>query len=271
MGGLGLALLNFGGSGIRMRISAFIFETGALALVVYAYAMFWHRANRLRRGERGSWDDRTVPVLVVIFFIFATAINFGLTFHKKVYTPPVENLFLHFNTLHFSAGDGLSTLHMNANASIIAVQGHRGNEQDNGLSFEPSNQRNQSTYGSIPSALRTNQSNKRIAVPVRVEPKVFFANERTFLSWLNFAIVLGSLALGLLNFGDKTGKIAGAAFTVIAMFVMVYALMLFQWRAERIRRRDAGPYDDRRGPVVLVVVLISAILVNFYLRFVYSS
>lgn len=26
---------------------------------------------------------------------------------------------------------------------------------------------------------------KRIALPVRIEPKVFFANERTFLSWLH--------------------------------------------------------------------------------------
>ncbi|KAJ2340825.1 hypothetical protein GGH92_006090, partial [Coemansia sp. RSA 2673] len=107
---------------------------------------------------------------------------------------------------------------------------------------------------------------RRIAVPVRVEPKVFFANERTFLSWLNFAIVLGSLALGLLNFGDRTGKIAGAAFTLIAMFVMVYALVLFQWRAERIRQRDAGPYDDRTGPTFLVVVLIAAVVLNFYLK-----
>ncbi|KAJ1813906.1 hypothetical protein LPJ75_002989, partial [Coemansia sp. RSA 2598] len=65
--------------------------------------------------------------------------------------------------------------------------------------------------------------------------------------------------------------IAGAAFTLVAMFVMVYALMLFQWRAERIRQRDAGPYDDRRGPTVLVVVLISAILINFYLRFVHAE
>ena len=44
---------------------------------------------------------------------------------------------------------------------------------------------------------------KRIALPVRVEPKVFFANERTFLSWLHFTVVLGGLAVGLLNFGDK--------------------------------------------------------------------
>ncbi|ORX68719.1 hypothetical protein DL89DRAFT_275262 [Linderina pennispora] len=136
---------------------------------------------------------------------------------------------------------------MNADASVIAVQGHR---QDS------------TSYGS---------PGKRIAVPVRVEPKVFFANERTFLSWLNFAIVLGSLALGLLNFGDSTGRIAGAAFTIVAMIVMVYALMLFQWRAERIRQRDSGPYDDRKGPTVLVAVLICAILVNFYLRFTHSA
>ncbi|KAJ2862659.1 GTPase regulator Nrf1 [Coemansia erecta] len=144
---------------------------------------------------------------------------------------------------------------MNADASVIAVQGHSQGSGDN------------QGYGSVPFTARHDQPGKRIAVPVRVEPKVFFANERTFLSWLNFAIVLGSLALGLLNFGDRTGKIAGAAFTLIAMFVMVYALMLFQWRAERIRQRDAGPYDDRRGPTVLVAVLICAILINFYLRF----
>ena len=44
---------------------------------------------------------------------------------------------------------------------------------------------------------------KRIALPVRVEPKVSFANERTFLSWLHFTILLGGLSVGLLNFGDK--------------------------------------------------------------------
>ncbi|KAJ2498680.1 hypothetical protein GGH96_004111 [Coemansia sp. RSA 1972] len=124
--------------------------------------------------------------------------------------------------------------------------------------------------GRVTFTTRDDQPNKRIAVPVRVEPKVFFANERTFLSWLNFAIVLGSLALGLLNFGDRTGKIAGAAFTVIAMFVMIYALMLFQWRAERIRRRESGPYDDRVGPTILVVVLISAVVLNFYLKIIAS-
>src|ERR1700761_5128221 len=40
---------------------------------------------------------------------------------------------------------------------------------------------------------------KRIALPVRVEPKVSFANERTFLSWLHFTVVLG-VCFSYLNF-----------------------------------------------------------------------
>eukprot|EP00834_Sanchytrium_tribonematis_P003100 NODE_111_length_18624_cov_1.285020.p1 type:complete len:600 gc:universal NODE_111_length_18624_cov_1.285020:14648-12849(-) len=63
----------------------------------------------------------------------------------------------------------------------------------------------------------THNQNKRIAVPVRVEPKVFFANERTFLSWLHFVTVLGGLSVGLLNFGDAVGRISGIIFTIVAM------------------------------------------------------
>ncbi|KAG0309730.1 vacuolar transporter chaperone [Dissophora globulifera] len=108
---------------------------------------------------------------------------------------------------------------------------------------------------------------KRIALPVRVEPKVFFANERTFLSWLNFTVLLGSLSIGLLNFGDRIGRISATIFTFVAIVVMIYALITFHWRADRIRKRQPGPYDDRFGPTVLCVFIISAILINFGLRF----
>ena len=42
-----------------------------------------------------------------------------------------------------------------------------------------------------------------------------FNPSRTFLSWLHFAVVLGGLAVGLLNFGDKVGKISAAMYTII--------------------------------------------------------
>src|SRR5260221_8942042 len=83
-------------------------------------------------------------------------------------------------------------------------------------------------------------ASKRIALPVRVEPKVSFANERTFLSWLHFTVVLGGLAVGLLNFGDKVsdpsifepigitvlfvnqvGKISAAMFSVVGWYFMM--------------------------------------------------
>jgi hypothetical protein len=58
-------------------------------------------------------------------------------------------------------------------------------------------------------------ANKRIALPVRVEPKVSFANERTFLSWLHFTVVLGGLSVGLLNFGDKARFFPMCSYTVL--------------------------------------------------------
>ncbi|OJD10812.1 vacuolar transporter chaperone 1 [Blastomyces percursus] len=114
--------------------------------------------------------------------------------------------------------------------------------------------------------LTTPPSGKRIALPTRVEPKVFFANERTFLSWLNFTVILGGLALGLLNFGDRIGRISASLFTFVAMAAMIYALVTFHWRAKSIRQRGQGGFDDRFGPSVLAIALLAAVIVNFVLR-----
>ncbi|KAJ3319546.1 hypothetical protein HDU76_000516, partial [Blyttiomyces sp. JEL0837] len=79
-------------------------------------------------------------------------------------------------------------------------------------------------------------------------------------------IVLGGLALSLLNFGDRVGQISGLVFTGVAMIFMGYSLFLFQWRAKKIRERDPGPYDDRVGPVFLVVIIFAAVTINCYLK-----
>lgn len=68
-------------------------------------------------------------------------------------------------------------------------------------------------------------------VKVRVEPKVFFANERTFISWLQFCALLLTVALSLLNFGDQTARIIGGVFIAISAVVAIYALYRFEKRA----------------------------------------
>lgn len=95
---------------------------------------------------------------------------------------------------------------------------------------------------------------------------MFFANERTFLSYLNFTVILGGLAIGLLNFGDNVGRIAASLFTVVAMATMMYALFTFHWRARSIRMRGQGGFDDRLGPTVLAIALLAAVVINFVLR-----
>ena len=108
---------------------------------------------------------------------------------------------------------------------------------------------------------------KKIALPVRVEPKVFFANERTFLSWMNFSVLLGTLAVGLLNFShDKIGRSSAIVFTVVAVGVMIYAVQTYHWRANEIRKRGSSGFDDRTGPTILAVLLIAAVVINLVLR-----
>ncbi|PSR83226.1 hypothetical protein PHLCEN_2v5788 [Hermanssonia centrifuga] len=111
---------------------------------------------------------------------------------------------------------------------------------------------------------------KRIAVPVRVEPKVYFATERTFLKWLHFAIYIGTIATALLNFipaEDTVGLISAGLFTFAALVAIAYSAVIFVYRAYSIRHRLAdGMYYDKYGPSLLAFLLLGAILTNIGLR-----
>lgn len=105
-----------------------------------------------------------------------------------------------------------------------------------------------------------------IFVPVRVEPKVYFAGERTFLSWLEFAIYIGAIATTLINFGDKLSLYGGVAFTVVAVATLAYSTGLYFQRSQKIRQRAATTYHDKFGPTVLCGLLFCSVVVTFYYR-----
>lgn len=108
---------------------------------------------------------------------------------------------------------------------------------------------------------------KRIHVPVRIEPKVSLATERTFLSWLEFSIIIGSIAATLLNFGDKISLYSAIAFTIVACAALFYSLTLYLWRVQKTRLRRAVTYHDKWGPTMLCLILLAAVMVNVGLRF----
>ena len=80
-------------------------------------------------------------------------------------------------------------------------------------------------------------------VPTKVEPKVFFANERTFLSWMHMAVTLSSIAVAILAFAESNewSEIYGLMLMPVAISFVCYALYMYMKRATMIRARHPGP------------------------------
>eukprot|EP00002_Diphylleia_rotans_P014711 TRINITY_DN2863_c0_g1_i2.p1 TRINITY_DN2863_c0_g1~~TRINITY_DN2863_c0_g1_i2.p1 ORF type:complete len:189 (+),score=42.82 TRINITY_DN2863_c0_g1_i2:67-633(+) len=113
---------------------------------------------------------------------------------------------------------------------------------------------------------------KSTKVPLRVEPKTFFANERTFLSWLNMSLTISILALGLVGFADDLGmQIAGIILLSTGVLFSLYAYFVFVRRAQKIRAREDGPYDDVIGPGVLLFVINAAIVASLLAAVIFGD
>ncbi|KAI8867784.1 hypothetical protein GQ42DRAFT_104052, partial [Ramicandelaber brevisporus] len=102
-----------------------------------------------------------------------------------------------------------------------------------------------------------------------LRPKNFFANERTFIRWMRVSVMIGAFALGLLNFGKDSVRVRISALIFIAasLGIMLYAYWQFWSRAERLRRREPGYYDDKVLPVVVVIIVVALVAINFGLTF----
>lgn len=112
---------------------------------------------------------------------------------------------------------------------------------------------------------------KKVSVPIRIEPKVYFAAERTFLKWLEMSVFISALAVGMINYskpGDQIGLIVSGLFTIVSLLAIAYSGSIYVVRSLKIRRREASNfYFDAYGPTILCGVLLAVTLVNFILRF----
>lgn len=110
---------------------------------------------------------------------------------------------------------------------------------------------------------------KRISIPIRIEPKVVFAAERTFLKWSHMAVLLSTVSIVLINFvpaDDTVGFVAAGCFTFTALLAVAYSGIMYALRILRIRKRLAVDYHDPYGPTILCFTLIASMMVNLVLR-----
>eukprot|EP00803_Ostreobium_quekettii_P001108 evm.model.scf_1437.5 EVM.evm.TU.scf_1437.5 scf_1437:35697-40987(-) len=121
-------------------------------------------------------------------------------------------------------------------------------------------------------------------VRTRIEPKTFFANERTFLSWMTIAVMVMFMGLSLLDGSNlvnggvggsantraceehhscQVSRISGALISPVALVLMGYALYMYRKRTMQILRRETVRFDDQRGPIIVTVLLLGALMVAF--------
>lgn len=80
-------------------------------------------------------------------------------------------------------------------------------------------------------------------VPTKVEPKVFFANERTFLAWLHMSVTLSSISIAIVAFAEANefSQIYGLMLMPVAIAFCCYSLYMYIKRSSMIRQRHPGP------------------------------
>lgn len=112
----------------------------------------------------------------------------------------------------------------------------------------------------------------------RTDAKAFFANERTFMHWMNMSVTIGSISAALLGVSGHAHKHWGGDYVkravavrllaltmmVIGIVMAVYAAINFRVRGNMLLAKADGPYDNRILPVMLSLVMITFLSIVFF-------
>jgi uncharacterized membrane protein YidH (DUF202 family) len=123
-------------------------------------------------------------------------------------------------------------------------------------------------------------------IPIKLEPKAWFANERTFLAWTNMAVAFAATSSALttltMNSGDldvkgpiskKTVALISMLLVPVSIVMLIYAYFVYWHRNKCMRQKAVGLFDDRVGAVLLtglIAFLLTGItFVTYFAYFMY--
>jgi uncharacterized membrane protein YidH (DUF202 family) len=100
---------------------------------------------------------------------------------------------------------------------------------------------------------------------LKVEPKVWLANERTFLKWQHICILQGSLALALYSSAGQNvaAEVFGMIYIAIAAFAGAWGYYQLRVRRTMIIERSGKDFDNMIGPLVISSAMMIALIANF--------
>ncbi|KAL0940726.1 vacuolar transporter chaperone domain-containing protein [Colletotrichum truncatum] len=100
---------------------------------------------------------------------------------------------------------------------------------------------------------------------LKIEPKVWLANERTFLKWQHICILLGALAVSLYTAAgeNELAEIMGIVYILIAVFAGLWGYGMMHVRRKMIMSRSGKDFDNLVGPLIISVAMMVALILNF--------
>ncbi|SCU98006.1 LAMI_0F12530g1_1 [Lachancea mirantina] len=124
----------------------------------------------------------------------------------------------------------------------------------------------------LPQGVRKPTSYLKNAGPIKVEAKVWLANERTFNKWLSLTFLISVLTFSIYNSVQKAEFPQLATFLAyvyfgITIFAGIWSYRTYLARLNVIRERSGKHLDAPVGPLLIAAVLVFTMIVNFVVAF----
>jgi len=109
-----------------------------------------------------------------------------------------------------------------------------------------------------------------------IEPKLFFANERTFLHYIEYATLSVALIHFLVTLGNKPCRLAGCIMGPFVVTFIVWCYVEYENRNVKLRERLSATkierrLDARRGPHVVLAVVCTMMTISLWLSLRFSG
>lgn len=125
---------------------------------------------------------------------------------------------------------------------------------------------------SLPPGVQKPTSYIKNAGPVKVEAKVWLANERTFNRWLRVTSLLSILTFSIYNSVKKAefpelANFVAYVFFGLTIFTGLWSYWVYLRRLSAIKERSGKHLDAPLGPIILAFVVSVTLIINFVVAF----
>lgn len=110
----------------------------------------------------------------------------------------------------------------------------------------------------------TFSNSKTLSNQVKIEPKTFFANERTYLQWFNSSLFISTIGLAL-NTYNNTNTLS-YILIAISILMVIYSTVVYYRRNYFLKNMFATGYHDNWGPIIMSSVVSFAFIISLIIN-----